>query len=579
MAAVSASTHPPERDRPAAGDGGRVSFPALLLLGAVCTSPGPPTTALAEGSALHAAERATLVVLPVDIRLAPILDGRTYLPEQAGLVLALVEASLADLPGVVPRIEGVPAAPGLEHALDRGEPRWRLSMRVDPGPIVGARLCEPDGRCQTRVVSAGADGLERTAADLSTWLASGLGRGAWAQPDVWARPQSQDRYAAFVAGRAAAAWYGLLPLPPVAVRGDPQRDPIARAIHLDPTMSIAQWISGRSAPSGKPRQKALLTAASLRPESAAFAAGAARARTEADPAVGRGAWVELLASTDDDPRFVIPSGLAALDAGWTREAEQVARLARRTWGPRLDVTTLEIALATAEGEEADDDVLADWQAAAPHDPEPVRRRLDARVARGALDEALELAKQLAARGAREEAAAIVVALVSATGDGSRAPTASAARADHALERRLDGRAPTLPDLQDRLKRAEALLGESRQAAAELARLQHLWATADCAARGCDNQLRRDLIDATRMLGQQARHALQSTRAETRVAWALAGRPTVGPLIDPRTRDRLEHLDLGVAHAVGRWSAAAAWNARYIEPEAWRLRVGPRDPSP
>ena len=39
------------------------------------------------------------------------------------------------------------------------------------------------------------------------------------------------------------------------------------------------------------------------------------------------------------------------------------------------------------------------------------------------------------------------------------------------------------------------------------------------------------------------------------------------------------LDLGVAHAVGRWSAAAAWNARYIEPEAWRLRVGPRDPSP
>lgn len=360
-------------------------------------------------------------VLLTELRLPVLTMERpfTHDAELRGLITLAMELGLSDIPGVVPLIAG------------DGAPMSFLGARPPPARQADARLiargtaealeleleiCVAGGACS----SMSAPG---TAKD--PWFAVGtLLESAVEALDVeveasvvsaWYKPGSQDAYSELITGRAAAAYYGLLP--PSLAPGDRKADPVSKAVYLDPGQPLAQWMRARwevaTTLDGGKAAEALAKAQLLRPTSPLLAADqAALLGMTGHPAEALLAWETLAASAGDDPRWWLPLARARLAAGHAEEA--VATLESLppefSWDP--GVAALRVAAAEAADPGADlDPLLARWQAVATTNPEPVRRRISARVRAQAYVEAQELMGALRERAPGPSTAALEVALL------------------------------------------------------------------------------------------------------------------------------------------------------------------------
>jgi Tfp pilus assembly protein PilF len=367
----------------------------------------------------------------IEVTIAPLraADAPKRTLEILGFATALVELGLDDLTRTVAVVENAAPSPGLRERLAPDE-RWRVELRVVDVAKDGATLelaaCRPPEPCRAERLAYTGD----PSPALAPWLAGVAERMARpandAQRACWARPQSKDAYARLVTGRAAAMYYGLLPPLAASERNDRRTDPIERAVFLDPKQTIALWISGRRRFDADELvlARAAFTRASLADlERATFLADEAAtvlAMDQADTAATL--WVELMARLPDDHRLPVAAARALARAERADEAMEVLQRLPAAAQDDARVLALRVELLERElGDGAPDDVLLErWQRAAPRDPEPVRRRINAAVRAQAFAQALALVPELEARGAAEESRRYGLALAVSVGELSRA---------------------------------------------------------------------------------------------------------------------------------------------------------------
>jgi hypothetical protein len=123
-------------------------------------------------------------------------------------------------------------------------------------------------------------------------------------------------------------------------------------------------------------------------------------------------------------------------------------------------------------------------------------------------------------------------------------------------------AAAVGELEVRLDRAEAI-GRAAE------RLQNAWAS-DLAAgdkRPCEDAEERSIAARILMFAPSWRDAAQATRAQGDRVRALLASPTVAPLIDPTTHDRISALEARSGVEVAAWLEFAAWHDRWFAPSA------------
>jgi hypothetical protein len=429
----------------------------------------------------------------VEVRLAPAIvpESLTHRDEMRGLLTVLVEMGLADLQGVVPLVDGATVAPGLDDPVWSLSRTWTAALTVfgsDPLQL-NLELCLEPNAC---TVLRGEGPLQEpwiAVAQVLDGASQALGRTASlpGAPDDWRRPMSKDPYAVLLAGRAAAVLYGLLPPAAEQDLGDRRKDPIARAVYVDPHDAPAAWVLvRRDAERGRfaSAQDAFERALEARPSSLALLASrAALSALAAKPATALDAWLAMSGRTPRDLRFRLPLARAHLRNQQSTDASAVLdRLPDWSQDERA-VVEMRVAIADAAGNVvAGDALLARWQAAAPDDAEPIRRRIGLRVTERQYAAALDLIDDLAATGAVEEASRLEMTLSLGVDDLERADEAArhlgledVARRI-AVRRTIDGDpAATLMaigatrDRWEKLTRAQALLeeGQAHKALAEV----------------------------------------------------------------------------------------------------------------
>lgn len=350
--------------------------------------------------------------------------------ELAGMFTATVEAALLDLADVTARVDGLPPTPGLDERLHAGEERWsiKLSLVPKPGDVIrfSALVCDPSNTCTNAEADGTRDVPWQAMAQVVTDAASTLGRTA--PPDVmatWAVPPSDDPYAILVCGRSAAVYYGIKSPVPESLIGDEKRDPIARAVYIDPAMPLAWWMVGRfRAARGEwgPAREAFTRAAIDRPQSVALRADEASALLHHQrPAQAHAAWAAVQERSPDDPRFAAQRARAALAAKEIPDVLAVLDGLGKRYQNERTVAELRVRVAEATGESSNyDELLERWQEAAPNEAEPVRRRIALREDAGRYDEALGLCAELEARGATNEAGRLAIAFLIGLGRLSEA---------------------------------------------------------------------------------------------------------------------------------------------------------------
>lgn len=345
---------------------------------------------------------------------AVVSGGAEWKHERAGLVTALFEAGFADLPGVVAVVDESPPSPGISQWLGSDDGFWTASVEYqgkgEQGTLV-LSSCPPDGAlCVEKSAAGPRSQLHLQIAELLTHAGELLERRA--SPEViagWSRPVSKDDYAVLVAGRAAAVWYGLLPAPPRDKEGDRRRDPVARAVFLDPKIGLAQWIAGRRLYARGDNAAAIAAfqrASEARPHSVLWRADEAAALLRGGSS--ELAWTglaELNRRAPSDLRFAPLRAKAALARGRNTEALAILTAVPRDLTASRTWLELRVQLADVLGMAASDydELLERWQGAAPDLQEPVRRRIHLRVRDGRFEEALDLTAELASRGAQDEA--------------------------------------------------------------------------------------------------------------------------------------------------------------------------------
>lgn len=298
--------------------------------------------------------------------------------EVGGLFTSLVELALADLPEVVPQVEGVAPSPGLAEVVRDGAERWTATLTVSGEPRkidLAIRLCDAAGECRDHVDQARRDDVWQAVERLMDSVTIHLLRepSEEARRD-WGRPPSRDPYATLLAGRAAAAWYqGKL------VEGMPQ-DPVARALKVDPAMGAAQWVHGRQL-AGLGRWEAALGAfqrgAVARPSSVLLQLDVAAAllHTGRDEAALQ-AWEALAEAHPDDPRVPLGRLRALVAADRVTEAKGILASLPEATRASAEVLALEAAVAERAGEAvAHEAALRAWAAADPKAEAPVAQLL------------------------------------------------------------------------------------------------------------------------------------------------------------------------------------------------------------
>lgn len=346
-------------------------------------------------------------------RLAP-ADQAPRTLDGTGVAALIAEWALAEAAGVVPRMGQAPAAPGLAGYLALGARSYDLELTVqidDTTARVGGTVCDSARACASFRGEAGTDDVAAATATVVSQVRAHIGRAASAETvAVWARPPSADAYAVRILGRGAYSWYH-------EGAGD---ESIPRAVLIDPSMALGQWLLGRRAlalDNAAVAVQALTSARERRPESVIFAAD----RAVALSAAGRdadAAWRHVDTLAPGDQRFAVARADSALRAGRTAEAQAIVE----GLGPAsyVDANVAALRVRIAEATSATDDVLdpllATWQDAAASDPLPVRKRIRLRVRNSRYDDARTLLPALAARAPKDEVARSSLALAVAVGD-------------------------------------------------------------------------------------------------------------------------------------------------------------------
>jgi hypothetical protein len=246
--------------------------------------------------------------------------------ELCGLATGLYELGLNDLPHLVAGEERAGASPGLGRPIRTRAEQW--TARLGLGPQDGALalegvLCDPTGLCRTQTETAPREELHAAVARLLVWTAGELR--VELLPEVqaaWLLPPSKDPYAVLVAGRAAATLYGTWPAAEGLALGDRRRDPIDRAVYIDPKQGLSAWVlARRDALRGEvARARAGLSQAlEARPWSALLQADdAALADLQGRPEAALDAWAEVVRRAPGDLRYTLPHAAAASRAAWGR---------------------------------------------------------------------------------------------------------------------------------------------------------------------------------------------------------------------------------------------------------------------
>ncbi len=392
--------------------------------------------------------------LLLEVQLPSQAPEEPWRQESLGLAAVLLETFLADIPGVIAQVDGVPTTPGLALALSSEEVPWRVSLEVshdDEGMQVVATVCDADDVCRRHLAVGPRGEPNRLLAEVTASIADQLGRELPFGIDVWAKPETSDDYTLLILGRAAATLYGFREPVPLSKRWDRRHDPVARAPFLDAKMPTAWIIYGRMAEDRRKWFDAYSYASQGREESVALkAARAASMELFGHVKQAEAVWAEIDRMAPGDLRYTLPRARAALSAGDPDRARAIlAEL-----GTRFDddpyVVRLRVDIVDAEGV-VSDEVLAAWQAADVANPEPVRRRIRMRIHDRRNEEALELTAELALRGQVEEASRYTLALANELGQWD-----AAADAAGVLE---------LPDLA-RMLQAHNSQGEERLAVLE-----------------------------------------------------------------------------------------------------------------
>lgn len=375
----------------------------------------------------------------IEVQLVPD-RSEDHLVAQLALVTALLEASLSDIAGVAAVVEGAPASPGLAGAISAGKQVQRFAIAVasdaadeldiDVQAVCGAPLC-PSLRAH-----ASGDPSVATAS-IARELSTLIGRRAAPALELgWRRPQSKDRYARLMLGRAAAIHYRLIPEVPPAQKNDRRVDPFERAVFIDPRMWVGQWMSARRRYENKEwaaARSGFGRAGFYAREHVLHQAEEARALAQLGQAdLALSSWETVLARTPGDPRFVLSFAEALLAQGRGEDTQKILTELGSAAEADPKVLELRVMLADQTGRGKDDEaLLVAWQNAALHDPEPVRRRIFLHVRRHELTAAGALVPLLKERGAAEEAQRFGLAL--AVSDGRLADAEQAARALNLLE--------------------------------------------------------------------------------------------------------------------------------------------------
>jgi hypothetical protein len=343
-------------------------------------------------------------IVPTVVQVIPphVMPDHRFGGEVAAHVTMLVETFLADLPGVVPEVLGAPPNPGLMQVLPGPDDPWQVWVTLDvQGPQLAVELtsCGPLRPSCVSHIELGERILPNVPVGRAVLaVAQELERVLPFTESAWLQYETQDGYAALMTGRAAQALYGWTEPVPPEWQGNPRRDPIARAVYLDPGQASAWSVVGRTTPLDERRVMAWRLAAEARPESAALRAGyAAALDMTTQHRAAWTVWQEVARLAPGDRRFMVPRAAAALAAGEPEQALAVLDEVDEQFDYHPAIARLDTRVADALGE-ADDTLLKRWQEADRGNAEPVRRRIERFVSARQIASALSLTSELALRG-------------------------------------------------------------------------------------------------------------------------------------------------------------------------------------
>jgi len=382
-----------------------------------------------------------------DIRIEPIEEfgGHRYAHEVAGIVIALYETGLTDLAGIVPHYDRHGPPPGIDRWLTGDSKHWtaRFSFAYTTDTLqIVLRLCPASGTCKGASASGPRESPEGAITELLVWTAGQMNAPVPAgMVEAWSKPISSDRYAVLVLGRAAASWYGMVDPVDPEERGKPDKDPLARVVLIDPSLSMAHYLLGRRALDvGNPAVAAHAFERARLGTQDRFVyevAGAAALSAAAQWSEARKLWDDLDARWPDDSRFVVPRLETYLSTGMAKEAQSLVDELPKRFNNDPEVARLRVGIADKLGPGPDyEKLVTEWETAAEYDPEPVRRHIALRLRDGRFEEAFELLGKLEARGAGTEAKQMTIALGAGIGRFDEAAKQAALVGSDALAERL-----------------------------------------------------------------------------------------------------------------------------------------------
>jgi len=386
-----------------------------------------------------------------DVRIEPIQEfgGHRYAHEVAAIVIALYETGLTDLAGVVPHYDRHGPPPGVDRWLTGGSRHWtaKFSFGYEQDTLqIVLKLCPANGPCKAASSTGPRESPEGAITELLVWSAAQIDSPVPAgMVEAWSKPISSDRYAVLVLGRAAAAWYGMIDPVDAAERGDPGKDPLARVVLIDPSLSMAHYLMARRA-LDIGRQlvavRAFERARETTPDRFVYEVAGAAATTAAGQwNDARKLWDEVDARWPDDSRFVVPRLESYLASDMTREAQSLIEELPDRFDHDPEVARIRVGIADKLGPGTDyENLISEWEEAAQYDPEPVRRHVALRLRDGRLEEAFELLEKLEARGAATEAKQMMIALGAGIGKFEEAAKQAALVGSDDLAERLRLRA-------------------------------------------------------------------------------------------------------------------------------------------
>lgn len=387
----------------------------------------------------------------VDVMIERVEDfgEHRYAREVAGLVVGLFETGLADVNTLVPHYEGHSPPPGIDRWLTAESQHWRarLSFAHEAESVrIVLRLCPETGACKGASATGPRDAPEGAVTQLLVWTTAAIGAPVPAgMVETWSRPLSKDRYAVLILGRGAATVYGILDPVEPDDRGVPSDDPLTRAMLIDPTLAIAQYLLGcRSYELGRydAAARSFERAQQLSPDRFVFqVAGAAATSGLGQWSEARKQWDALDASWPADSRFATPRIESYLSSGAVEEAGPLLDELPDRYAGDPTVARLRVQVAEAVGPGPNFEKLVEaWEAAAAFDPEPVRKHISLRLRDGRLAEAFELINKLEDRGAATEAQQLMVALGAELGRYDEAAKQAAKMGSDELSEKLKLRA-------------------------------------------------------------------------------------------------------------------------------------------